>query len=73
MSSKLLFLGYMISNERIHVDEEKMRAIRDWSTPMTVTKSQNFHQFVTFYRYFIQNFSSIMVPIIKCLKKENFH
>lgn len=29
MFSKLLFLGYMISAERIHVDNEKLRAIRD--------------------------------------------
>lgn len=38
MSSKLLFLWYMLSTERIHVDEEKVRVIRDQPIPQTVKK-----------------------------------
>lgn len=36
MSSKLLFLEYIISAERIHIDEEKVKEIKDWPTPRIV-------------------------------------
>ncbi|XP_022845368.1 uncharacterized protein LOC111368374 [Olea europaea var. sylvestris] len=30
--SKLLFLGFMVGEDGLHVDEEKIKAIRDWPT-----------------------------------------
>lgn len=38
---KLLFLGHMISAEEIYVDEEKVRATRDWPTPKLVIEVQS--------------------------------
>lgn len=37
MTSSLLFLGYVVSSKGIHLDEDKVRAIRDWPTPRTVS------------------------------------
>ena len=37
MSESLLFLGFVISKEGIKVDEEKVRAIREWRTPKNVS------------------------------------
>ena len=34
---KLLFLGYLVSANGIHVDEDKVRAVREWPTPKTVS------------------------------------
>lgn len=36
MTSRLLFLGYIVSSEGIRVDDEKVSATRDWPTPKTV-------------------------------------
>ena len=36
LSNKLLFLGYVISVDRIHVDEDKVCAVREWPTLKTV-------------------------------------
>ncbi|KAL8116363.1 hypothetical protein AgCh_022749 [Apium graveolens] len=33
LTDKLVFLGYVVSAEGIHVDEEKVKAIRKWPTP----------------------------------------
>ncbi|XP_075521546.1 LOW QUALITY PROTEIN: uncharacterized protein LOC142554754 [Primulina tabacum] len=35
-TSKLVFLGFVVSSQGIQVDEDKVSAIRDWPTPTTV-------------------------------------
>ena len=37
LTDKLLFLGYLVSADGIHVDEDKVRAVREWPTPKTVS------------------------------------
>ena len=69
-TDRLVFLGFSISAQGIHVDEEKVRAIQEWPSPTSVSKVRCFHGIASFYRWFVKDFSSIAAPITEVIKKD---
>lgn len=48
-----LFLGYRIHSNWVEIDEEKVRAIREWPHPKMVKELQQFLGFSNFHQYFM--------------------
>ncbi|CAA6657067.1 unnamed protein product [Spirodela intermedia] len=65
-------MRYIICEDSIKVDEEKVEDIKDWLILKNIHDVCSFHGLASFYRRFIQNFSSIIAPITECMKRENF-
>ena len=64
----------IITTDGIQMDEEKVKAIREWPEPKNLKKVQAFLGFANFYRRFIQGYSQICTPLTKMTKKEQlFH
>ena len=72
MADSLTFLGYIVSFEGLQTDPSKVQTIQNWTVPRNITEMQSFHDLASFYRKFIRSFSSIMSPMIDCMKGRHF-
>ncbi|XP_070020708.1 putative mitochondrial protein AtMg00860 [Nicotiana tabacum] len=66
---KVHFLGHVISNGELRMDEVKVRTIQEWEAPIKVIELRSFLGLVTYYRQFISEYSAKAVPLTELLKK----
>ncbi|KAI2645539.1 Transposon Tf2-9 polyprotein [Labeo rohita] len=62
------FLGYIIDQQGVRMDERKVSAVVSWPEPTTIKELQKFLGFSNFYRRFIQGYSHITAPLTSLLR-----
>ncbi len=68
------FLGYKISQDGLHMMEDKLRTIEQWPIPTTSKQVRQFTGLCGFYRQFIPMFSHIVAPLSELKSKDTvFH
>ncbi|CAN4084811.1 unnamed protein product [Withania somnifera] len=63
------FTGHVVSKAGVSVDPAKIRAIRDWPRPTNVTEIRGFVGTASYYRRFVEGFSSIAAPLTRLTRK----
>ncbi|KAH0641960.1 hypothetical protein KY290_033563 [Solanum tuberosum] len=64
------FLGHIVFDEGIRVDNQKIEAVKNWPRPITPTEIRSFLGLTGYYKRFIEGFSSIAAPLTKLTHKE---
>nr|GFA87797.1 DNA/RNA polymerases superfamily protein, putative [Tanacetum cinerariifolium] len=66
------FLGHVVNSEGIHVDSNKIEAVKNWKPPKTPTEIRSFLGLAGYYRRFIATFKNASTPteMLKRLDKQ---
>ena len=62
------YLGFIINNNGIRLDPEKIEAILDWEIPQTAQQIHSFVGLCQAYNMHMQNFSEVAAPLTDLLK-----
>ncbi|KAK3022722.1 hypothetical protein RJ639_046706 [Escallonia herrerae] len=63
------FEGASITDEKAKMDEEKVKAIKEWEAPTKVSELRSFLGLANYYRRFIKGYSAKAAPLTDLLKK----
>jgi len=69
LRKEVIYLGHIITEDRIRPDPNKLYAVEKFSVPRKVKDVQFFLGLAGYYRKFIEDFSKIAKPLTKLTKK----
>ncbi|RYX87722.1 hypothetical protein EON73_00740, partial [bacterium] len=67
---RLKFLGHMIDERGVSIDESRVQAIKDYKRPTTVREIQSFLGLTGWHRKFVEGFSDLAAPLVNLTKKD---
>jgi len=64
------FLGVVMGQGKIEMEEEKVEGVLNWLVPKTVRDVRKFLGLANYYRWFIKNFAALAKPLNMLTRKD---
>lgn len=64
------YLGHTVTSEGIHVDPEKIEAVRSYPAPRNLKDLRSFLGMTGYYRRFVESYASIASPLYRLTKSD---
>ena len=69
LKKEISFLGHIINDQGISVQQHKVKAVASWPVPTTVKEVKGFLGLTNYYRKFVNEYSRVAVPLTEMTKK----
>ena len=66
-------LGIFVGRGQVQMENDKVKAVKKWSTPTKIKEVESFLGFANFYQQFIKNFSYIARSLNKLKGKKEWN
>jgi len=67
---KVNFLGVVMGQGKIKIEEDKVVGVLNWPVPKTVRDVRKFLELTNYYRQFVKNFAKLARPPNNLIRKE---
>ena len=61
--TRITYLGHIVSSKGIETNPKKVKAVKHWTIPKTVTDVRSFLGFTNYYRRFIKGYAKVAKPL----------
>ena len=69
--TKITYLGHIVSSKGIEMDPKKVKAVKNWTVPETITDVRSFLGFTNHYRRFIRGYANVARPLNLLVSGDN--
>ena len=67
---KVPFLGVVMGEGRVEMEEDKVKGVLKWPTPQCVRDVRKFLGLANYYRRFVKNFAKVALPMNQLTRKD---
>jgi len=67
---KVNFLGVVMGEGKIEIEEDKVAGVLNWPIPKTVRDIRKFLGLANYYRHFVKDFAKLARPLNNLTRKE---
>jgi len=67
---KVLFLGVVMGEGKVEIEEDKVKGVLKWPTPQCVKDVRKFLGLANYYRRFVKNFAKVALPMNRLTRKD---